>query len=122
LSQNIPRAVVQVAGEVKGPARRIASVESDYIFVSENLLTKELNSAHATRLRFYKDKELNFIAELVQATEPNDHQLCVVSKILGARYNEQSIFHELIVAWRGFQSARPPGNRTLLWLWMFQRW
>jgi hypothetical protein len=40
----------------KGP-RRIASVESDYVFVVENLLMKELKAAHATRLRFYKDKE-----------------------------------------------------------------
>jgi hypothetical protein len=38
----------------KGP-RHVASVESDYVFVVENLLTKELKAAHATRLRFYKD-------------------------------------------------------------------
>jgi hypothetical protein len=42
----------------KGP-RRVASAESDYMVVVENLLTKELKAAHATRLRFYKDKELN---------------------------------------------------------------
>jgi hypothetical protein len=35
----------------KGP-RRVASVESDYVFVAENPLTKELKAAHATRLRF----------------------------------------------------------------------
>jgi hypothetical protein len=79
-------------------------------------------------LRFYQDKELNVTAEQAQAAEHNDHQLCVVSKILGARYNEQEMLHELLVAWRVFpvgavfQSARPPGSRTLLWLWMFQRW
>jgi hypothetical protein len=38
--------------------RRVESVESDYVFVVENLLTKERKAAHATRLRFYKDKEL----------------------------------------------------------------
>jgi hypothetical protein len=42
----------------KGP-RRVASVESDYMFVVENLLTKDLKAEHATLLRFYKDKELN---------------------------------------------------------------
>jgi hypothetical protein len=31
-----------------------------------------------------------------------------VSKILVARYNEQEIFHELLVAWRGF----PVGEAT----------
>jgi hypothetical protein len=68
--------------------RRVASVESDYVSVVENLLMKELKAAHATRLRFYKDKELNVSAELAQAAEHNDHQLYVVSKILDARYNE----------------------------------
>jgi hypothetical protein len=67
----------------KGP-RRVASVESDYVFVVENLLTKELKAAHATRLRFYKNKDLNVPAELAQASEHNDHQLYVVSKILDA--------------------------------------
>jgi Chromo (CHRromatin Organisation MOdifier) domain len=76
--------------------------------VVENLLTKELKAAHATRLRFYKDKELNVTAELAQAAEHNDHKLYVVSKILDARYNEQEIFHELLVAWRGF----PVGEAT----------
>jgi hypothetical protein len=32
-----------------GP-RRVASVKSDYVFVVENLLTKELKAAHATCL------------------------------------------------------------------------
>jgi Chromo (CHRromatin Organisation MOdifier) domain len=82
--------------------RRVASVKSDYVFVVENLLTKEVKAAHATRLRFYKDKELNVTAELAQAAEHNDHKLYVVSKILDARYNEQEMFHELLVAWRGF--------------------
>jgi Chromo (CHRromatin Organisation MOdifier) domain len=91
----------------KGP-RRVASVESDSVFVVENLLTKELKAAHATRLRFYKDKELNVTAELVQAAEHNDHNLYVVSKILDARYNEQEMLHELLVAWRGF----PVGEAT----------
>jgi hypothetical protein len=78
------------------------------VFVVENLLTKELKPAHATRLRFYKDKELKVTAELAQAAEYNDHQLYFVSEILDARYNEQEMFHELLVAWRGF----PAGEAT----------
>jgi hypothetical protein len=92
----------------KGP-RRVASVESDYVFVVENLLTKELKAAHATRLRFYEDKDLIVTAEMAQAAEHNDHQLYVVSEILHARYNEQEMFHELLVAWRGL----PVGKATL---------
>jgi Chromo (CHRromatin Organisation MOdifier) domain len=38
----------------------------------------------------------------------NDHQLDVVSKILDARYNEQEMFHELLVAWR----VLPVGEAT----------
>jgi hypothetical protein len=91
----------------KGP-RRVASVKSDYVFVVENLLMKELKAAHATRLIFYRDKELNVTAELAQAAEHNDHQLYIVSKIFDARYNEQEMAHELLVAWRGF----PVGEAT----------
>jgi proteasome assembly chaperone (PAC2) family protein len=93
----------------KGP-RRVASVEYDYVFVVENLLTKELKAAHATRLRFYKDKELNVTAELAQAAEHNDHQLYVVSKILDARYNEQEMSHEFLVALRGFPVGEATGE------------
>jgi hypothetical protein len=53
-------------------------------------------------LRFYKDKELNVTAELAQAADYNDHQIYIVSKILNARCNEQEMFHNLLVAWRGF--------------------
>jgi hypothetical protein len=60
------------------------------------------------RNTFYKNEELNVTAELAQAAEHNDHQLYVVSKILEARYNEQEMFHELLVAWRGF----PVGEDT----------
>jgi hypothetical protein len=63
----------------------------------KNLFTNELKAAHATRLRFYEDKELNVTVELAQAAEHNDHQLYFVSKILDARYNELKIFHELLV-------------------------
>jgi hypothetical protein len=87
-------------------------VESDYVFVVENLLTKELKAVHATQFRFYNDKELNVTAELSQAAEHNDHQLYVLSKILDARYNEQEMFHELLVAWHVSQLERPPENLT----------
>jgi hypothetical protein len=49
-----------------------------------------------------------FSAKLAQAAEHNDHQLHVVSKILDERYNEQEMFHELLIAWRG----SPVGEAT----------
>jgi hypothetical protein len=80
-------------------------VEFDNVLVVENLLTKLLKAAHATHLRFYRDKELHVTAELSQAAKHNDHQLYVVSKMLDATYNEQETFHELLAAWRGFPVA-----------------
>jgi hypothetical protein len=102
--------------------RRVASVESEYVFVVENLLTNELKAAHATRLRFYKDKDLNVTAELAQADEHNDHQLYVVSKILDARYNEQEMFMSCWPRDAVSLLERPPGNLTQLWLWMLRTW
>jgi hypothetical protein len=93
--------VFKLHGKWKG-SRGVASVESDYVFVVENILTKELKAAHATRLRFYKDKELKVTAELTQDADHNDHQLYIVLEIFDARYNEQEMFHELLVAWPGF--------------------
>jgi hypothetical protein len=76
--------VLKLQVKWKGP-RLVASVESEYLFVMDNLLTKELKAAHATRLRFYQDKELNVTTELVLAAENNDHELYAASKILDAR-------------------------------------
>jgi hypothetical protein len=57
---------------------------------------KELKAAHATRLQLYQGMELNVTAELAHAAENDDHQLYVVSKIIGD--NEQEMFHELLVS------------------------
>jgi hypothetical protein len=81
----------------------VSSLAAHNSVYRRTLLTKELKAAHATRLRSYQNKELNVTAELAQAAEHNDHELNVVSKILDARYNEQEIFHELLIAWRGFR-------------------
>jgi hypothetical protein len=86
---------------VEGPApRRECRVRLRVVV--EILLTKELKAAHATRLRFYKDEELKVTAAMAKAAEQNYHQLYVVSKILDLCYNLQEMFHELLVAWRGF--------------------
>jgi hypothetical protein len=69
------------------------------------MLTKELKAAHATRLRFYKDKKLNATVELSQDAEHILHQFHVVSKILDTRYNEIEMFHELLVFCRPDQCS-----------------
>jgi hypothetical protein len=71
--------------QMKGKgSRRVASVESDYVIVAKNLLTKDLKAAHATRMRFYQDMKLNVTAERAQVAEHNGHELNVASKRLGA--------------------------------------
>jgi hypothetical protein len=45
---------------------------------------------------------------MAQASKQNDHQLYVVSKIIGARCNDQDMLRELLFAWRGF----PVGEAT----------
>jgi hypothetical protein len=66
----------------KGP-RRVASVGPSTSFLWR------ICSRRSSRLR-------------IAGAEHNDHGLYVVSKILDARYNEQEIFYELLVAWRDF--------------------
>jgi hypothetical protein len=46
--------------------------------------------------------ELNVTAELAKDAEHDKYQLILVSKILGACYHEQDMFHELLVAWCDF--------------------
>jgi hypothetical protein len=92
----------------KGP-RRVASVESYYVFVVDNLLTKELKASHATRLRFYQYKVLHVTEKLDQAAEQNNKRVeCCVVDIRHPIYNEQKRFYELLAAWRGF----PVGEAT----------
>jgi hypothetical protein len=51
------------------------SAESDNVFPLGNLLAENLKTEHATRLGFYRDKELNVSMELAQAAEQNYHEL-----------------------------------------------
>jgi hypothetical protein len=60
--------------------------------------------------------------ELAQAAAHNYHELYIVSKKRDARYNEQEMFYELLVAWRGFPVGMATWNHTQIWLWIFRRW
>jgi hypothetical protein len=88
----------------KGP-RRIVGVESELVYVVENLTTKDVKAVHANFMRFYKEKSLNVTEELERAAEHNEHRRFVVSKLLGLRCNDEEIRHEVQVVWRGFPVA-----------------
>jgi hypothetical protein len=61
----------------------VVSVESDYVFVVENLLAMALKAARATRLQLYQDKEVNVTSELAQAAKHNDN--CTSCRIYSTR-------------------------------------
>jgi hypothetical protein len=82
----------------KGP-RRIIRVESELLYVVENLITKDVKAVHARFMQIYKEKSLSVTKEREQATQHNDeHQLLVVSKILDLRHNDEKMRHEVQVA------------------------
>jgi hypothetical protein len=93
---------VRVAGEVEGPAPHHECGVRLYVCRGKSSHNGAEGRAR-TRLQFHQEKEHNITAELAQAAEHNDHELFISSKILGARYNEQDMFHEWLVVWRGFQ-------------------
>jgi hypothetical protein len=104
----------------KGP-RRVASVESDYLFVVENILTKEFKTAHATRLRFYKGNSMSL------RRWHRSLSTSTISSTSCRRYSTRAIMNKrcFTSCWsRGADSPleRPPRNISHLCLWMFWIW
>jgi hypothetical protein len=100
----------------KGP-HRVASVESDYVFVVENLLTKELKAAHATRLRFV----IRTRNSTSLRSWPRPPNTTTTSCMLCRRYSTRATMNKRCFTScksRGevFPLERPPGNLTQLWL------
>jgi hypothetical protein len=105
----------------KGP-RHVASVESDYVVVVDNLFTKELKAAHATRLRFDEEKEFSVTVKLAHAAEDNDHELHILSKTSTHAIMNKRCFTSCQSRGAVSPLERPPWNRLQLWLRMFRRW
>jgi hypothetical protein len=95
----------------KGP-RRVASVESDYVFVVENLLTKELKAAHATRLRSIRTRNSMSLRRWPRALSTT-----IISSTSCRRFSTRAAMNKrcFTSCWpRGVVSPfeRPPGNLT----------
>jgi hypothetical protein len=88
---------------------RIVSVEPDYVFVVDNMLKKEFKAAHVTRLRF-KYIRISNSTSLQRWPRTSSITSTNVRRVEDTwrAYNEQDMFNELFVAWRGF----PVGEAT----------
>jgi transposase InsO family protein len=83
----------------KGPYR-ITKIVNDLVFEVEDLLSKSKKEVHASRLRIYKDREIDVkVKEHLQF----HNRMFEVYKILDQRTNEGR--KEVLVQWRGFEAA-----------------
>ena len=87
----------------QGPYR-VYSLESDWVVVVEDLISKKKEAVHITRLRFYCDKYLHVSTELVRQYA-FDCEKWVVDKLKRIRWPEQNNDIEILVSWKGFEEA-----------------
>ena len=84
----------------KGPFR-IISVDSEYIFTVEDLLSKQNFKCHSSRLRFYSDSMLNVSDELLKQIA-HDGAGYEIEDVLDVRYDGKKNAWELLISWLGF--------------------
>jgi hypothetical protein len=87
----------------KGPAM-VVRANSPWVFEIQNLITGLVKEAHASRLKFYADKDLEVSADLLAHVAHND-QGYEVEAFGDARWNEVKQVYETAVMWRGLDDA-----------------
>jgi hypothetical protein len=89
-------------GVWEGPFRVLEEV-SQYVYKVENLVTRDVTEAHATRLRYYADDRLNVSTQLLQQIKC-DQNKWVIEK-LGRLKKFMGTIDEwkVEVFWRGFE-------------------
>jgi hypothetical protein len=85
----------------RGPYRVIGTL-GPLVFQIEDLLTKELIEAHATRLRYYTDKKLLVDECVVDALTTQASNEFYVSKIISHRFVKSALTFEFEVQWSGY--------------------
>jgi hypothetical protein len=121
VAQNRKSGTSELQVKWKDP-RRITSVESDYMFVVESLLTMELKAAHEHACNSIRRR--NITSQRSWLKPPSTTTMSCSSR---RRYSARATMNKtcFMSGWlcgAVFKSARLPGNRTLLWLWLFLRW
>ena len=81
---------------------RVVVVESEWIYVVENIVTDERKTAHASRLRFYHDPSLETSAELIAFAAQTGIGYAIKS-IIEFRINDITGVPEVLIEWTGFE-------------------
>jgi hypothetical protein len=87
----------------KGPAM-VVKANSPWVFEIQNLITGLVKEAHASRLKFYADRDLEVSADLLPHVAHNG-QGYEVEEFGDARWNEVKQVYEIAVKWRGLDDV-----------------
>jgi hypothetical protein len=82
-------------------------VESEWIYVVENIVTDDRRTVHASRLRFYHDSSLDTTVELIAFAAQTGIGYAIEA-IIDFRINETTGVPEVFMDWKGFEED----NRT----------
>lgn len=85
----------------RGPYR-VVDTKSDFVYVLEHLVTKKQHAVHASRMKFYHDKDLNITEEVLSHTVKQG-MLMDVDKLQSIKWNPDSKRFEIQVSWLGFE-------------------
>jgi hypothetical protein len=83
-----------------GP-RRIKQVLSDWVYEIEDLITKKLEKVHASRLKFFSEKDLEINADIKNQIAHNEENF-IIEEIRDLRLNKEFNKYELLIKWKHF--------------------
>ncbi|GMF65957.1 unnamed protein product [Phytophthora lilii] len=101
-----------------GPAQVVATT-LNWIFEVRNLVTGQQKEVHASRLKFYFDRSLDFSEDLLLHIAHNSEGH-IVDSLLEARYHRTEKRHELKVHWRAFDSIEDSWEPAATLIRMYQ--
>jgi hypothetical protein len=89
-----------------GPLRIIEEV-NPWVYKVQHLVTEELQLSHATRMKFYCDKDLEVTVELKDLVNKDGKWLHKynVEKLVGHKFDDNDLEWKAIVQWQGFSSG-----------------
>jgi len=83
-----------------GP-RRIHKVLSNWEFEVEDLISKKREKVHASRLKFFSEKNLEITEELRNQIAHNEETF-EINEIRDIRYEKEYDRYQLFINWKGF--------------------
>ena len=87
----------------RGPFH-IVELHSHHVYTVEDILTGVRTKVHASRMKFYSDRDLN-LTESIKVQKAFDDETFTVESILAARTNAITGQQELHIRWAGFSEA-----------------